>query len=122
MSTQIINSDRMFQLWKYTVSHGQLLLRSTKEPNVPTRIDVLFKDVSEFHLPTLFHGLSIQEASDDQIRDVCSLRESPTFNRGKVYRVKGTDFIGYVAASFCSCHEDEGEYYEPSFFSKNNFI
>ena len=121
MSTQIIDSDRTFQLWKYTVGHGQLLLRSTKGPNVPTRIDVLFKGVSEFHLPTLLSGLSIREASDDQIRDLCSLRESPSFNHGKVYRVKGTDFIGYVAALSCYCHEDEGEYYAPSFFSKSNY-
>jgi hypothetical protein len=35
-----------FQWWAYTVSHGQLLLRRTKEPEHPTRADVLFKDVA----------------------------------------------------------------------------
>jgi hypothetical protein len=123
MPTQIINSERDFQIWKYTVGHGQLLLRSTKAPNLPTRIDVLFKGVSEFHSPTTLSGLSVQEASDNQIRKLCSLRESPSFNHGvKVYTVKGTDFIGYVAASICACHEDEGEYHDPSFFSENNIL
>ena len=123
MPTQIINSEREFQIWKYTVGHSQLLLRSTKAPNLPTRIDVLFKGVSEFHLPTTLSGLSVQEASDDQIRKLCSLRESSSFNHGvKVYTVKGTDFIGYVAALICACHEDEGEYHDPSFFSKNNIL
>jgi len=64
MPTQIINSEREFQIWKYTVGHSQLLLRSTKAPNLPTRIDVLFKGVSEFHLPTALSGLSVQEASE----------------------------------------------------------
>jgi hypothetical protein len=123
MPTQIINSERSFQIWKYTVGHSQLLLRSTKARNVPTRIDVFFKGVSEFHLPTTLSGLSVQEASDDQIRKLCSLRESASFNHGvKVYMVKGMDYLGYVAALVVACHEDEGEYDEPSFFSKNNML
>jgi len=41
----LINFERNFQIWKYTVGHGQLLLRSTKDPKCPTRIDVFFKNV-----------------------------------------------------------------------------
>ncbi len=37
--------DRRFQLWAYTVSHGSLLLRSTKTDDEPTRVDVLFRNV-----------------------------------------------------------------------------
>jgi hypothetical protein len=56
MLTKILDSDRKFQVWKYTVGHSQLLLRSTKSPDCSTRIDVLFKGVSEFHLPASFVG------------------------------------------------------------------
>jgi len=43
MSTEIINSGRFFQLWSYTVSHSELLFRSTKSPEFTTRIDVFFR-------------------------------------------------------------------------------
>ena len=123
MPTQIINSERMFQMWKYTVGHGQLLLRSTKAPDFPTRIDVFFKGVTAIHLPTCFTGLSIEEGTEADVEKLCTLRESSSFNGGiKVYRVEGADFLGYVAASMVACHEDEGEYYDPSFFAKNNLI
>jgi len=118
MATQIINSERRFQIWTYWVSHQQLLLRSNKSDNVSTRIEVLFEGVLEFHLPTSFDGLSVQRASDDEIRNLGILKESTLqeFPQFKVYSVKGTDFIGYVAAANCACHEDEKEYNEPSFF------
>jgi hypothetical protein len=123
MSTEIIKSDRRFQIWNYTVSHSSLLFRSTKSDGVPTRIDVLFKGVEEFHLPTSFTGLSITEASDADVRKLCSLRTSPTFAKDlKVFKVQGTDFLGYVAALIVISHEDEGEYGHPSFFAKGNFI
>src|SRR4051794_37367055 len=118
MPTPIINSERLFQLWGYTVSHGQLLLRSVKADDSATRIDVFFHFVRELHMPALLQGLSVQEDPGDHARNLCSVgvRESPSFDHGlKVYTVTAKDFSGYVAASSCSCHEDEGEYNEPSF-------
>jgi hypothetical protein len=51
------------------------------------------------------------------------LRESPSLDKDvKVFTVRGVDFLGYVAALIVVSHEDEGEYDDPSFFSKNNFI
>jgi len=118
MSTRIINSGRFFQLWSYTVSHGELLFRSTKSPEFTTRIDVFFKGVSEFHLPTTSHGLSNTEASDSEIQKVCSLRKSLSLNHGsKLFMVQGSDFVGHVTALRVACHEDDGEYDEPSFFA-----
>jgi len=118
MPTQIVNSERWFKIWHYGVSHSLLLLRSPKSSNVPTHIDLLFQVVWEFHLPISFSGL-IQEASDDEIRNLCILCQlfDPV---AKVYVVKGTvrgtEFIGYIVARTCLCHEDEGESNEPSFF------
>lgn len=123
MSTKVLNSDREFQVWKYTVSHGQLLLRSTKSPDCSTRIDVLFKGVSEFHLPASFVGLSITDASDSEVRILCTLRKTPSLQKDvRVFKLQGKDFLGYVAALAVFCHEDEGEYYDPSFFAKNNIL
>src|SRR5215469_6385697 len=110
MATQIINSERRFQIWTYWVSHQQLLLRSNKSPDAPTRIEVLFEGVMEFHLPTIFGGLSVQLASDDEIRNLCILRASflSEFRQFKIYMVKGTDFVGYVAAASCQAMKMRG--------------
>jgi hypothetical protein len=123
MRAEIISSEREFQIWKYTVGHSQLLLRSTKSPTSPTRIDVLFKGVAQFHLPTSFTGLSIAEGTGADVKRLCSLHASPSLDKDvKVFTIKGVDFVGYVAALVVFSHEDEGEYDDPSFFSKGNFI
>jgi hypothetical protein len=117
MLDEVVKSDRRFTIWKYTVSHSSLLLRSTKSDGVPTRIDVLFKGVREFHLPTNFTGVSIVEASEMEVQQLGILRRSPSVDKSdKVFKVQGRDFVGYVTAMAAFCHEDEREYYEPSFF------
>jgi hypothetical protein len=118
MNTEIINSKRLFQLWNYSVSHSELLFRSTKSTECPTRIDVFFKGVKEFHLPTTAKGLLITEASDADIRKLCTLRQPPSFSKDvKVFTIQGGNFVGYVAALIALSHEDEGEYHDPSFFA-----
>jgi len=123
MSTKIIASERQFQIWKYTVGHSQLLLRSTKSGDLPTRIDVLFKGVKEFHLPTILTGLSITEASATEVRQLCGLRKTASRDaNARVFKVQGSDFLGYVTALLAVCHEDEGEYDDPSYFATNNIL
>jgi hypothetical protein len=34
-------TDRAFQLWEYKVSHGSLLIRSPKGPEISTNIDLV---------------------------------------------------------------------------------
>ena len=122
MSTNVLNSDRNFQIWKYTVGHRQLLLRSTKTPDLSTRIDVFFKGVRELHLPVSLDGLSITESSEEELRSQCLLK-SPTYgNDTKVFRLQGSNYLGYVAALVVVYHEDYGEYDDPSFFAKNNIL
>lgn len=117
MAFEIINSKRFFQLWSFSVSHSELLFRSTKSVELPTRIDVLFKGVREIHLPSTSNGLLIKEASDTDIRLLCPLRRSQFGEEIKIFTVQGADFMGYIAALIALCHEDEGEYNTPSFFA-----
>jgi hypothetical protein len=123
MNAETIHPERRFQIWKYTVGHSQLLLRSTKSAECPTRIDVFFKGVKEFHLPSSFTGLSMTEASKADAGKLCNLRQSLSFSKDvKVFKIQGSDFVGYVAALIALCHEDEGEYDDPSFFAENNIL
>jgi hypothetical protein len=93
-------SGRHFQVWRYTVSHAQLLLRSTRDDSHTTRIDVLFKGVDRVDLPTSFNGLSIEQD-------------------GAGYRLTGEDWSGFVAAVACLSAEDHGQYFDPSPFESN---
>jgi len=47
--------DREFQLWRYGVSHSQLLLMSHKSDTQATRLMLLFKGVEEISLPCEFY-------------------------------------------------------------------
>ncbi len=117
MDVAIIKSNRLFQLWSYSVSHRELLFRSIKSGVCATRIDVFFKGVKEIHLPTTSDGLSVTEASEADLRQISALRESAFEKNIKVFMVEGANFVGYVAALIALAQEDEGEYDEPSFFA-----
>ena len=97
-ASQDFESSRRFQVWLYTVSHAQLLLRSTKTGDHATRIDLLFKNVRSLNLPTATDGLRVREVE-----------------RG-VYQLNGPDWQGLIEAEAFFDSEDEGEYHEPSPF------
>lgn len=89
------DSDRHFQLWRYTVSHSQLVLRATRDEAHPTRVEVLFKGVDSVDLPTSFDGLHVTR-------------------HGTRFVAEGSGWNGTIAALAMFAVEDEREYYEPS--------
>jgi hypothetical protein len=89
-------SERDFQVWAYTVGHGQLLLRSTKSEAVATRVDVVFKNVRHVDLPTSMTGLHIEKAGERR------------------YLLGGADWSGEVDAGVMVVAEDDGSYEDPS--------
>jgi hypothetical protein len=94
------DGSRSFQVWAFTGSHSQLLLRSSKDEAQFTRIDLLFKGVGRLCLPTLLRSLEVSEPDDgDQPRRFA-------------LKFEGGD--GYVIADALFGAEDEGEYHEPS--------
>jgi hypothetical protein len=94
---------RTFRVWRYNVSHAQLLLRSTKRDTTGKRIDVLFKGVALINLPTTMTALTITgtEPIDGESR-----RYGLRFNGGD----------GYVIAVGAAFMEDDGEHDDPSVF------
>ena len=97
-SIESFESARRFQMWRYDVSHAQLLLRSVKSEGHDSRVDVLFKNVRSINLPTSFTGLRIN-------RD------------GNQFTVSGAEWSGEVIAGACFHAEDSGEYFDPSPFA-----
>lgn len=101
---------RLFQVWDYTVGHGQLLLRSVRQDQYPTRIDILFKDVAYLSLPTVFRLASIGPADswdgDDGLID------------GRAaYALHADPQDGVVVAGVMFVVEDELSHNDPSPFA-----
>jgi hypothetical protein len=67
--------NRVFTVWKYTISHRQLVLRSVKDPmqGISTRIDLLFKPVVWMSLPTSFSDLRVEEANPEQVEFMATI-------------------------------------------------
>lgn len=61
---------RRYVIWEYAVTHAQLLLRSQRDNDNPTRIDVLFKGVSFLHMPDGLDIESIDEVSPAEVRSI----------------------------------------------------
>jgi hypothetical protein len=89
-------ADRTFQLWAFTVSHGQLLLRSPKGDGGATRVDVLFKPVRRMNLPVRMDGLRVEALEDGR------------------FRLSGSGWEGEVLAGSVAAAEDELDFNDPS--------
>jgi hypothetical protein len=74
------------------------------------------------HLPTTFDGLTIAEASDAEAHKLSPFGYFGYPGPIKLFIMRGSTFEGYVVAGVVVWHEDEGEYDDPSFFSKNNIL
>lgn len=109
MSTLHLCFQGMFQIWSYSVGHGQLLLRSTKSPDRPTQIDILFTDVAAICIPTTFDGVEVHEV------DAADLRTQPVLGNlswcdRRVYAIAGPGVDGYVVAGAVAFDEGDREY------------
>ena len=110
----LFNSDRTFKVWRYSVSHRVLLFRSTRDERNPTRIDVVFGQVSRMLLEPVYSGLSIYTA-DDAERATIAEKFGGNFKSGYLYLI-GSSANSLVVSGPPSWHEDEGTYRDPSFF------
>jgi len=121
VANPIVEFQRHFQMWKFTVSHGMLLLRSTKSPNHPTRVDVLFKNVARINMPTTFDGFIVSAASEAETQDLVQQLGTLALHRRHTFLIEGSNFRGHVVAGIVVWHEDEGEYSQPSVLTSGDF-
>src|SRR5882757_8618623 len=67
-------SDRVFKVWEYQISHGQLLIRSPKapatgtSPEFLTNVDLVCLGVDYVAVPRALNGLELLPPSPDEIR------------------------------------------------------
>ena len=101
--------QRSFRMWHYAVSYHQLLLRSLID-DPQSRIDILFSNVYFLHMPAKCERLEI---STDEEFDPPGI-EIPAGTQGKWFIINGG--VGYVYATHCQWHEDDGNAMTPSRF------
>jgi hypothetical protein len=105
----------MFQLWLYTVSHGQMLFRSTKSRLHNSRIDLFFKNVKLIDVPVFINSVVIDEVAR------CELSSDktggiPFHAADRFFLIRAKERNGLVVAGFFDWIEDDGEHYEDSKF------
>ncbi|MBX9393033.1 hypothetical protein K4749_05395 [Streptomyces sp. TRM72054] len=110
---KVIEWEREFQVWQYSVSHSTLLLRSVNVEGFETRIDVLFTAVELMHLQPYCARLEISEATSEEKGEILGDQLAAKIP-GKLYLLNGGE--GYVLARRCAWHEDLGDHHSPSKF------
>jgi len=114
MTQLLLSHNRRFQLWHYTVSHRQLLLRSVKDAENPTRVDVLFKSVKSLQIPTLMNELHVREATTAEAAEIIPYLHDLELYDEKVFLVWGTNFRGHVVSDLAISAEDSEDFDAPS--------
>lgn len=114
MTNQVFDSNRRFQVWSYEVGHGLLLLRSTKNVNNPTQVDLLFTNVAFLSLPVLFDGICISIASIEEMHKIVIQTAELQVQNRKCYYLAGQNWIGCVVAEEVTALEDSSSYFERS--------
>ena len=111
----LFQSQRHFKIWKYLISHGQLLMRSVPTDAERNRVEVLFRNVLAIKTTMELDNLTIREPSEEELLTMAQQIGMP------VSRLGGTAFVietltstGYIIASDFATVEDDGNYKTPS--------
>jgi hypothetical protein len=111
----IYESDRLFSVFGYAMSHGLLLLRSGKDRTPASRVDILFQDVRALEIRAWFQGVRIEEVADPQFLDGRPSKPAGMMEPGnKIYALISAQWQGFVLGGIVLVKEDGGEMFGPS--------
>jgi len=112
----VYESDRLFSVFGYSMSHGLLLLRSGKSNETPaTRVDILFQDVRAMETRAQFKGIRIEEVDDPQFLDGQRSNPAEMIEPGnKIYALVSAGWRGFIVGGIVRFKEDDGELFGQS--------
>ena len=110
---QMFRSARHFTLFSYKGKRGELLLRSRKSSEFPTRLDVLITDVSALEIRCWSDGLTIEETDIQNIQGKGSRPQEIAEGR-RAFSVTGTAWSGFIVGGAVYTHEDDRHWTDPS--------
>ena len=114
MNKEIFKSEKYFTFFDYFMSHGQLLIRSSKREGQNVNIDIIFFDTTFVQLFTMLHGLTISIVNKNLNMNYNSVNKYLKFNNSNLFELKSGDEKYYIAASFVKVFENELENNETS--------
>jgi hypothetical protein len=112
----VYQSDRLFSVFGYSMSHGLFLLRSGKSNENPTtRVDILFRDVRAMEMRFWFKGITIEEVDDPEFLEDQESKPKEMIEPGnKIYALISHDWRGFIVGGIVRFKEDDGEFFGPS--------
>ncbi|WP_286863369.1 MULTISPECIES: hypothetical protein [Sphingobacterium] len=115
MNKNIFKSDRYFTVFDFTVSHGQLLLRASKDDRDNQNIDLIFFGVRYMQLFTSLFGLSVKLVEKDQKPiNYNSVNSFVSADNNSLFEIETGNEKFYIGASYFIVYENELEFDESS--------
>lgn len=123
---ELLSSDRIFKVWEYQVSHGQLLVRSPKapassfSPERTTNLDIAFSGVEYMALPRIMRGVELVLAEPAELEALAEIVEHPLdVQNVMIFRSSSHRFP--VVASRMAVSENDWDVFESPFEFRSQF-
>lgn len=113
MNKEIYKSDRYFTAFDFLISHGQLLLRSSKNKESNHNIDIIFFGTRYIQLFTSLYGISIFIVNEN-LTIYNSVRSFLDSDQSHLFEIKSKNEKFYIGASFFKVYENDLEFNETS--------
>lgn len=109
--------DRLFKIWKYTVSHQTLLMRSDTDVrmNPCPRIEIYVGGVQTLFMNSLMYGLTMRRADEREAADI-SARHGVAADATVTYVLSSSNGDGFLISGRPSWREAERGIEEPTLF------
>lgn len=115
MSKEIFKSNKYFTVFDFVISHGQLLLRASKDEDNFKNIDIIFFGTRYIQLFTSLSGLSISLVENNkEIINYSTVNSFLSTNENYLFEIETTNEKYYVGASYFKVYENELEFNETS--------
>jgi len=115
MNKEIFKSDRYFTVFDFKVSHGQLLLRSSKDDDYIKNIDVIFFGTSYIQLFTSAFSICVRILDKNQkLIHYDSVNSFLNFDENYLFEIETSDEQFYIGASYFKVYENDLEFNETS--------
>lgn len=101
-------------IFDYFISHGQLLIRSKKDDDQKSNIDIIFFDTTFLQIFTMLHSLTIRTISKDDFSKYNSVKKYLSNENSNLFELESGDEKYFIAASFVQVFENELEFSETS--------
>lgn len=115
MSKEIFKSNRYFTVFDFIISHGQLLLRASKDDENIKNIDIIFFGARYIQIFTSLFGLSIRLV--DYNKEIISSNMVNSFlssDENYLFEIETMGEKFYIGASYFKVYENELGFNETS--------